>query len=218
VGQLVGLGVCWFWIWAFAVANAEQPRIKIVSPIDLSQPIVSPTNGACGWVRMFDAASCWRSKPKEMIGTPIIRRNAMLRYVLIAFASLILVCASLVPDDAFARGGFRGGGGFHGGGARAAGFRGGAVHAGRYGGAARYGAVGRYGGAGRYAVAGRGYGYRGAAYRGGVYRGAAYGAAAVGAAAVGAAAAGAYYGGYGGYYNNGCYRDAYGQWICPNQY
>jgi hypothetical protein len=43
---------------------------------------------------------------------------------------------------------------------------------------------------------------------------------AYGAAAVGAAAAGAYgyYGGYYGNYNNGCYRDAYGYWVCPNQY
>ena len=49
-----------------------------------------------------------------------------------------------------------------------------------------------------YPVAGRGY-----------YRG--YGGAAVGAAAVGAAAYGAY-----GAYNN-CY-DAYGNWICSNQY
>jgi len=50
------------------------------------------------------------------------------------------------------------------------------------------------------------------AYRGGYYpyRGAAVGAAAVGAAAVGAAAYGAY--GYG--YNNGCYRDAWGRWVC----
>ena len=49
-----------------------------------------------------------------------------------------------------------------------------------------------------YPVAGRGY-----------YRG--YGGAALGAAAVGAAAYGAY-----GAYNN-CY-DAYGNWICSNQY
>jgi hypothetical protein len=44
---------------------------------------------------------------------------------------------------------------------------------------------------------------------------------AYGAAAVGAAAAGAYgyYGGYhGNYYNNGCYQDAFGYWVCPNQY
>jgi hypothetical protein len=47
------------------------------------------------------------------------------------------------------------------------------------------------------------------AARRGVYRGAAYGAAAVGAAAAGAA----YYG-----YNSGCYRDAYGYRVCPNQY
>jgi hypothetical protein len=73
------------------------------------------------------------------------------------------------------------------------------------GGGARVGAVG-----GRahvaHPIAGRG-----VAYRGGVYRGARVG---VGAAAVGAAAVGAGY-----YYNNnynGCYRDAYGQMICPN--
>ena len=136
----------------------------------------------------------------------------MLRYALIALAAFVLVCASLVPDDALARrggGGVRAGG-FHGGGARAAHFGGGAVHAGRIGG-----------------VAGRGYGYgrpvaraavRGGAYGTAAYRGAwrrpAYGAAALGAAAAGAA----YYGGYGGYYNSGCYRDAYGYQVCPNQY
>jgi hypothetical protein len=139
----------------------------------------------------------------------------MLRYAFIILAAAVFVCAALVPDEALARrggggfrgggGGFRGGGGFH-----AAGVRGGAVHAGRVG------------------VAGRGYGYRpipgrpvartavrrgvyrSAAYRG-VYRGAAYGAAAVGAAA------GAY-GYYNNYYNNGCYRDSYGNVVCPNQY
>jgi len=37
-----------------------------------------------------------------------------------------------------------------------------------------------------------------------------------GAAAVGAAAAGAY--GYYGGYGYGCYRDAYGYRVCPNQY
>jgi len=52
--------------------------------------------------------------------------------------------------------------------------------------------------------------YRGAAYRG-AYRGAAYGAAVVGATAVGAY-------GYNYYNNNGCYRDAYGNVVCPNQY
>ena len=34
---------------------------------------------------------------------------------------------------------------------------------------------------------------------------------------VGAAAAGAY-GYYGGQYNNGCYRDSYGNVVCPGQY
>src|SRR2546421_8661409 len=63
----------------------------------------------------------------------------MIRYVLPALAAVILIGASVFPDDAFARrgggGGYRGGGGFHGG---AAHFRGGAVHAGR-----GYGVAGR---------------------------------------------------------------------------
>ena len=47
----------------------------------------------------------------------------MLRYLLAALAALVLLTASLIPDDAYARrgggGGFRGGGGgFHGGGIR----------------------------------------------------------------------------------------------------
>lgn len=42
------------------------------------------------------------------------------------------------------------------------------------------------------------------AVRRGVYRGAAYGAAAAGAAAY-------------GYYNSRCYRDTYGNWVCPHQ-
>jgi hypothetical protein len=45
------------------------------------------------------------------------------------------------------------------------------------------------------------------------YRGAAYGAAAVGAAAAGAAAYGYY-----NNYNNNCYYDSYGQWVCQPQY
>jgi len=126
----------------------------------------------------------------------------MFRYALAALAAVVLVGASLIPDDAFARrggGGYRGGG-YHGGGAH---YRGGAVHAGRYG--------------GRYGVAGRGYRYHPVArtaVRRGVYRGAAYGAAA------GAAAAGAYgyYGGYNSGYNSGCYQNAYGAWVCPRQY
>jgi hypothetical protein len=116
----------------------------------------------------------------------------MFRYVLPVLAALVLVTASLIPDDAFARGrgggGYRGGGGFHGGAARVGGVRGGAIHAGR---------VGRVGYAG---------------YRGGYYPRRGYGAAAVGAAAVGAAAYGAY-----GAYNNNCY-DTYGNWICGSQY
>jgi hypothetical protein len=114
----------------------------------------------------------------------------MLRHVLIGIASAALAGALFVPDEALARGGVRGGGGFHGGGVRAAGIRGGHISR---------------------PIARPGAGVvRGAAvYRGGVRRGAVWGA---GAAAVGA---GAYYGS--GYYNN-CYRDAYGQTICPNQY
>src|SRR5437762_7527941 len=130
--------------------------------------------------------------------TQLTGGKAMRRYVFPALAAVILIGASLFPDDAFARrgggGGFRGGGGFHGG---AAHFRGGAVHAGR-----------------GYGVAGRGYAGRPvarAAVRGGVWRGAAYGAAA------GAAAAGAY-GYYNNGYNSGCYRDSYGNPVCPQQY
>ncbi len=113
----------------------------------------------------------------------------MSRLILPALAALVLVTASLIPDDAYARGG-RGAGGYHGGGVRAGGgYRGGAVYAGR-------GYAGR-----SYRVAGR-YGYRG-----GYYRRYGYGAAAV----VGGAAL------YGAY-NNGCYYDAYGQYICAGQY
>jgi len=39
----------------------------------------------------------------------------MLRYILAAIAALVLLTASLIPDDAYARGG-RGGGGYRGGG------------------------------------------------------------------------------------------------------
>src|SRR6267142_3046561 len=80
---------------------------------------------------------------------PINRRKAMVRCALAALAAVVIVGASLVPDDAFARRG--GGGGYRGGG-----FHGGGVHAGRVG-------VGGRGYAGRgYAgrgYAGRGYGY-----------------------------------------------------------
>src|SRR2546423_8988212 len=98
----------------------------------------------------------------------------MIRYVLPALAAVILIGASVFPDDAFARrgggGGYRGGGGLHGG---AAHFRGGAVHAGR-----------------GYGVAGRRYGYAGrpvarAAVPGGGLRGAAYRAGSRAAAAGG---------------------------------
>jgi hypothetical protein len=113
----------------------------------------------------------------------------MLRHALVALAAITLLSATLIPDDAFARGGRGGGGGVRGGGA--AGVRGGAVGV-------------------------RGGGYRTAGVRGGRYGGY-YGGArlGVGAAAVGAAAVGAGY--YGNYYNNSCYRDAYGRPICPNQ-
>ena len=125
----------------------------------------------------------------------------MLRYLLVALAGLVLITATLIPDDAYARrggGGFRGGGGgFHGGAVRAGG-----MHAGRI-------ARPAHPIAGR-PIAGRPgrpiAGYPGRGY----YRpGWGYGAAAVGAAA----AAGAY-----GYYNSSCYYDSYGQYVCPGRY
>ena len=126
----------------------------------------------------------------------------MFRHVMIGLAAATLVGAMLIPDDAAARGG-RGGGGARvgaGGGARIS-----------AGGGARI-AGNRAHISNPIARAGVGYGRYG-------YRGVGWG---VGAAAVGAAAAGAYYGNYGyssDYYNNGnCYRDSYGQLICPNQY
>ena len=126
----------------------------------------------------------------------------MFRISLAAVAAVVLVGASLAPVDAFARrgggGGYRGGGGFHGG---AVGVRGGAV-----------GVRG-----GRYAVAGRGYAVAGRGYYGRPVARAAVRRGVYGAAAVGAAAAGAY-GDYGGYYGNRCYRDEYGNPICPQQY
>ncbi len=130
----------------------------------------------------------------------------MLRSFLIGLAAALVVGATVVPDEALAfRGGGRGGGGFHGG----------AVHAGRgYGVAGRAHIAGRPGRpiAGRPGYPGRPIaGYPGRYYPGAAWRGAAYGAAAVGAAAAGA------YGYYGGY-NNGCYRDTYGNLVCPNQY
>jgi hypothetical protein len=71
-------------------------------------------------------------------------------------------------------------------------------------------------------VAGRGYAGRPVAraavrggYYGGAWRGAAVGAAA-GAAALGAY--GYYNRGYGGYYNNSCYYDSVGNYVCPGQY
>ena len=120
----------------------------------------------------------------------------MMRKLMIGLAVATLGGALLVPDEGLARGG-RGAGGA------------------RVSGAARVGAVGNRAhvsrpiarpgvGYGRYAGHGR-YGYRGAGW------GVAAGAAAIGAAS--------YYGG--SYYGNGyntCYRDGYGQLICPDQY
>jgi hypothetical protein len=116
----------------------------------------------------------------------------MLRYILAALAAIVLFTASIIPDDAYARGGRGGGGrggggGFHGGG----GFRGGGGYAG--GVRPSHPIAGRPGGP----IAGRPgrpiAGYPG--YGGGYRPGWGYGAAAVG----GAALAGAYYGGYGSY-------------------
>ena len=89
----------------------------------------------------------------------------MLRHIFIGLAAAALASASLIPDEALARGGR--GGGFHG---------------------ARGGAVGAYRGHVAHPIAGRGVAYRGAAWRG-VRRGVAVGAAA------GAVGAAGYYGG-----------------------
>jgi len=105
----------------------------------------------------------------------------MLRKVLVCFAAVVLVGASLVPEDALA---FRGG---RGGGARASSFGGGTARS-----------IGGCYGGGRYAMAGRGYGYRAAAYRGAAWRGAAYGtAAAIGSAYAAYGYAAVPYGAYG---------------------
>ena len=129
----------------------------------------------------------------------------MMRHLMIGLAAATLVGAMLIPDDASARG--------RGGGARvgAGGARVGAVGGARVGaiGGARYGAIGNRAYVSR-PIARPGVGYGRYGYRG-------LGAAAVGAAAIGAAG---YYGGYGSDYygSNGCYRDSYGQLICPDQY
>jgi hypothetical protein len=153
------------------IKSARPPTLKDAAGID---------RYGCGIVGIFGCH------------TPSTGGYAMLRYLLAGLAAVVLVSASLIPDEALARRGggvgVRGGGGFHGG---AAHVRGGA----------RYGAVGR-------GYAGRGYGYgrpvARAAVRGGVYRGVAAGAVAAGA-----------YGYYRGGYGSGCYHDEYGQWICP---
>jgi hypothetical protein len=101
----------------------------------------------------------------------------MQRYVLVVLAVLALVCASLIPDEAFAfrggggrgGGGFRGGG-FHGGGMRAGGFHGGARFAGGYRGGVgggRYAAVGGRGSSRSLSLCGRWLPLRGLAGRGG---------------------------------------------------
>jgi hypothetical protein len=136
----------------------------------------------------------------------------MYRYVLPVVTAVVLVTATLIPDDAEAR---RGGGGARGGGIH----RGSAVHARGFHGGGRgfagaprpsHPIAGRPGRPG-YPVAGRPgrpvAGYPGGYYRGYGYPYRGYGAAAVGVG-VGAAAAGA------AYYNNSCY-DPYGKWICP---
>ena len=74
--------------------------------------------------------------------------TVMFRYILAALAALVLLTASLIPDDADARA--RGGGGYRGGGG---GYRGGAVAVRRGGAVAVRG--------GRIAGGYRGYGYRG---------------------------------------------------------
>ena len=98
----------------------------------------------------------------------------MLRHALVFLAAAVLVCAALVPDEALA---FRGGrgGGFHGGGARVGHYRGGGMHAGRYAHVSR-----PIAGHPAARTAMRQGAYR-TAYRRGAYRGAAYGAAAIGA-------------------------------------
>ena len=118
-----------------------------------------------------------------------------MRHLLIALAAAAVVGTSIIPDDAFAR---------RGGAAGVRGPRGGGVAVGPRGGAVAVGPRGNVAASRGYS----GYGYRGHP----VARGAAWGAAAAGAAAVGAG----YY--YGNGYNNSCYRDSYGQVICPNQY
>ena len=114
----------------------------------------------------------------------------MLRHVMIGLAAATLVGAALIPDDASARGG-RGGG-------------------------ARVGAGGGARIAGNRAHVSHPIARNGVARNGNAWRAARWG---VGAAAVGAAALGAgYYGNNYYYNNNNCYRDAYGQVICPDQY
>ena len=135
----------------------------------------------------------------------------MLKYILAGLSAFVLLTATLIPDDAYARrgggGGFRGGGGgFHGGGMRAGGFHGGGMYAGRIARPSHPIAGRPIAGRPGRPIAGR------PGYGGGYYRpGWGYGAAAVGAAAA--------YGAYGYYGNNySCYYDSYGQYICPQQY
>ena len=103
---------------------------------DLGQaPAQSESNCARGWITANWVGCSPNARAHQQEG------SAMFRYVLPVLAALVLVTASLIPDDAFARGrgggGYRGGGGFHGGAARVGGVRGGAIHAGRVGGGYR---------------------------------------------------------------------------------
>ena len=144
----------------------------------------------------------------------------MLRYILAALAAIVMFTASLIPDDAYARGGrgggggMRGGGGFSGGGGMRAGSIGGGGFAGRAHPShpiARPG-VGGPGWGNTPGTrppnwAGRpGYGYR---------PGYGWGAAAAGAAVVGAGLAYGAYDPYYGYdygsYDEGAYEPVVGQ-------
>ena len=102
---------------------ASRPgRGGAASSLDLGQaPVQSKSNSARGWITA-NWVGCSPNDRAQSTG-----RKAMFRAALAALAAVVLVTASLIPDDAFARrgggGGFRGGGGFHGGGSR-----GGGVH------------------------------------------------------------------------------------------
>ena len=148
----------------------------------------------------------------------------MLRYILAALAAIVMFTASLIPDDAYARGGRGGGGGMRGGGgfSGGSGFGGGMRGGGYGGGGMRAGSIsggrGFAGGAhpshpiAHPGVGGPGYrpGY-GYGYRPGY----GWGAAAAGAAVVGAGLAYGAYAPYYGYdygsYDEGAYEPVVGQ-------